>query len=102
MLTSIQGVYRDGKIELNETPPDAAENAPVIVTFLPCDCESGAPDETANPAPYGTDLRAMGIDAETAGRIRASLLHFAEEWDTPEMEAYNDYEVNKAKFLSER
>lgn len=33
MLQSIQGVYRDGKIELAELPSDVSESR-VIVTFL--------------------------------------------------------------------
>ena len=34
MLTTVEGVYRAGKIELTETPKGVAE-APVLVTFLP-------------------------------------------------------------------
>ncbi len=34
MLKSVEGVYRDGKVELFETPDDL-EEARVIVTFLP-------------------------------------------------------------------
>lgn len=34
MLRSVEGVCRDGKVELQETPPDIRE-ARVIVTFLP-------------------------------------------------------------------
>ena len=105
MLTTIQGVYRNGKIELAEEPLEVADETQVIVTFLPCDCKMEAAETTEGmgvtdkPAPRGTDLRAMGIDKETAARIRASLTPFAKEWDTPEMEAYNDYEANKAKLL---
>ena len=34
MLTTVQGVFRNGKVELQETPPGLKE-ARVIVTFLP-------------------------------------------------------------------
>src|SRR5947209_1252361 len=47
VLKSIEGIYRNGKVELLETPDDLDE-ARVIVTFLP---SSGA-----------VDLRARGID----------------------------------------
>jgi hypothetical protein len=41
MLTTVEGVFRDGRIELREAPPDV-ERARVIVTFLPEASESGA------------------------------------------------------------
>lgn len=110
MLTTIQGVYKDGKIALAETPQEVADGTPAIVTFLPCDCETEAKTEDAASAaeeavsPDGidrrdVDLRTLGIDKETAGRIRASLLQFEQFWDDPEMDAYNNYEANKAKLL---
>jgi hypothetical protein len=34
MLTTVEGVFRDGRIELREAPPPV-EQARVIVTFLP-------------------------------------------------------------------
>jgi hypothetical protein len=33
MLTTVEGIYRQGRIELDELPPDA-EGARVLVTFL--------------------------------------------------------------------
>jgi hypothetical protein len=44
MLTTVEGVFRDGRIELRDAPP-AAEGARVIVTFLP----ESSPSETASP-----------------------------------------------------
>jgi len=41
MLTTVEGVFRDGRVELRETPP-GVEEARVIVTFLPEPPESGA------------------------------------------------------------
>jgi len=35
MMTTVKGVYRNGKIELTENPGLAADGSPVIVTFLP-------------------------------------------------------------------
>lgn len=41
MLTTVEGVFRDGRIELREAPP-GVEGTRVIVTFLPESSESGA------------------------------------------------------------
>lgn len=40
MLTSVQGVYRKGKIELEQKPENVSDETRVIVTFL----DSGAVD----------------------------------------------------------
>lgn len=77
MLTTVQGVYRDGKIELIEMPNNVDEETPVIVTFL----KSGY-----------VDLRARGIDETQAADLRARLSTFAEDWSSPEMDIYDDYE----------
>ncbi|HEY3243107.1 MAG TPA: hypothetical protein VGM03_07125 [Phycisphaerae bacterium] len=74
MLRSVEGVYRNGRVELNEQPADVDE-APVIVTFL-----------TALGA---IDLRARGIDESQASDLRARLRAFQEDWQRPEMEAYD-------------
>ena len=34
MLKTIEGVYRDGRIELSTMPHDVSDDTPVIVTFL--------------------------------------------------------------------
>ena len=58
MLKAVEGIYRDGKIELLETPPEVKE-ARVVVTFLP---------------PEGViDLRARGIDEAKAAELRSAL-----------------------------
>jgi hypothetical protein len=74
MLTSIQGVYRAGKIELVEIPPGIPEDTPVIITFL--------------KSMY-LDLPSRGINEEQAADLRGRLAAFAEEWDSPEMDIYN-------------
>jgi len=70
---SIEGIYRNGKIELREIPTDVDE-ARVIVTFVP----EGA-----------IDLSDRGIDEIAAANLRARLQAFAEDWDRPEMGAYD-------------
>ncbi len=35
MMTTVKGTYKDGKVELTETPTGVGEQAPVLVTFLP-------------------------------------------------------------------
>jgi hypothetical protein len=70
---TVEGIYRDGKIELLETPADVDE-ARVIVTFLP----HGA-----------VNLSDVGIDAAQAASLRTRLTAFAEDWELPEMGAYD-------------
>jgi len=82
MLTSIEGVYRNGHIELVEQPTHVHDNTRVIVTFL----EHGQ-----------IDLRSRGIDADQAATLRAQLAPFAEEWDSPEMDMYDDYDTSKRR-----
>lgn len=76
MLTTLQGVYRKGKIVLNNNPSNIPDETPVIVTFLGAE---------------GIDLRMRGINEEQAGELRAQLASFAEEWDSPEMSIYDNY-----------
>jgi hypothetical protein len=74
MLKSVEGVYRNGKVELLERPEDVGE-ARVIVTFLP---NAGR-----------IDLAARGIDEEQAADLRGRLQTFEQDWDRPEMDAYD-------------
>lgn len=80
MLKSIEGIYRNGKVELAEMPGGVPDKTPVIVTFLD------------SPGIY---LRDHGIDRQQAADLRARLATFAEEWDSPEMGIYDDYDANK-------
>ena len=82
MPRSVEGVYRDGKIELAEPPRDVRDETRVIVTLL----DSGH-----------VDLRARGIDEAHAAELRARLATFAEDWDSPEMDLYDDYNAAKAR-----
>ena len=81
MLTSVQGIYRNGKIELVELPENVREETQVIVTFL---------------HENEVDLRTRGIDRAQAAELRARLTSFAGDWNTPEMDAYNNYDAAKA------
>jgi broad specificity phosphatase PhoE len=42
------------------------------------------------------DLGSRGIDPRSAAELRARLERFAEEWDSPEMSAYDHYDAAKA------
>ena len=81
MHTSIQGVYRGGKIILVTAPSNVCEETPVIVTFL---------------EPNTIDLQARGIDDAQAADLRVRLATFAEDWDSPEMSVYDNYDITKA------
>ena len=64
MLKTIEGIYRDGRIELSELPSNVPEDTRVIVTFL----------ETRD-----IDLREHGISEIQAAELRTQLGAFAEE-----------------------
>ena len=72
MLT-IEGIYKDGKVELSEKPTQLTQSR-VFVTFL----ESN-----------GVDLRARGIGETQAAELRARLKTFAEDWERPEADIYD-------------
>lgn len=82
MLTTIPGIYRGGKIVLASVPRDMLEETPVIVTFL---------------EPRVINLRERAIDASQAADLRARLATFAEDWDSPEMDIYDNYDAAKAR-----
>ncbi len=81
MFRTVEGVYRNGRIELDEEPGSIPDETRVIVTFI----ESN-----------GIDLRSRGIDEAQAADLRARLSRFAEEWDSPEMDVYNDYDAHRS------
>lgn len=80
MLTAIQGIYRDGKIQLTEVPQNISDDTPVIVTFL----TNG-----------NVNLANRGIDETQAADLRTRLITFADEWDSPEMDIYDNYDAVK-------
>jgi len=81
MLTSVQGVYRKGKVELAQKPRNVSDETRVIVTFL----DSGA-----------VNLRKRGVTRKQAKELRAQLASFAEDWNSPEMSAYDNYDAAKS------
>ena len=42
------------------------------------------------------DLRAYGINREQAEELRNRLAPFAEDWNAPEMDIYDDYDAAKS------
>ena len=81
MLKSIEGIYRNGKIELTELPGGIDNEKPVIVTFL--------------EHKY-VDLEAYNISKAQAGQLRERLTGISEDWDNPDTDIYDDYDANKA------
>jgi hypothetical protein len=82
VLTTVEGVYRDGRIELKSLPTNIAEEAKVIVTFV---------DDTT------VDLAARGIDRSQAEVLQNSLATFADDWNSPEMSIYDNYDAAKSQ-----
>ncbi|MGA3190160.1 MAG: hypothetical protein ABSF22_23895 [Bryobacteraceae bacterium] len=76
MVKSVEGIYRNGKVELTE-PLTEAEGSRVIVTWI-------------QPSAEPVDLRERGIDNSQAADLRHRLAAFAEDWDRPEMAVYDD------------
>ena len=75
MVKSVEGICHDGKVELLESLAEA-EGSRVVVTWV----------HPAEPV----DLRERGIDASQAADLRRRLAPFAEDWDRPEMAAYDE------------
>jgi hypothetical protein len=74
MLQSVRGICRGGRVELLEPVPAGAEGH-VIVTFL---------------TSQRVDLAERGINEQQAADLRQRLAAFAEDWDRPEMDVYDD------------
>ncbi len=79
MLTSIEGIFRDGKIELLEPPPQADESR-VVVTFF--------------PKHISIDLNKRGISEPQAADLHNRLKTIAEDWQRPEMDIYDKCKAN--------
>ena len=74
MATTLEGLYRNGKIDLTQLP-DWAEGSRVLVTWV--------------RGPEAVELADHGIGAEQAAGLRHRLSTFAEDWDRPEMCVYD-------------
>jgi hypothetical protein len=75
MSTSVEGLYRNGRVELLE-PVAEADGTRVIVTWV-------RSSSAVNP-------RERGIDEAHAADLRRRLTAFAEDWDRPEMAVYDE------------
>jgi uncharacterized UPF0146 family protein len=82
VLTTVEGVYRDGRIELKNLPSNVAEEARVIVTFVDSN---------------DVDLATHEIDRSQAEALRNSLATFADDWNSPEMSIYDNYDAAKSQ-----
>ncbi len=81
MLTSVEGFYRNGRVELTEQPKDIPEGTSVIVTFV---------------GSNNIDLESQGIDRDQAKILRENLATFSDDWDSDEMGIYDNYDAAKA------
>jgi hypothetical protein len=70
MLNTVEGIYRNGKIELAETPAEVTE-ARVIVTFLPATNRlAAAPPNVRQPRHPGSAQGKLTILAEDEEHLR--------------------------------
>jgi hypothetical protein len=76
----LEGTYRNGRVELKDAPANLPENSRVVVTLVP----------------PPVDLDSVGIIPAAAADLRARLAGFSEDWDSPEMEDYDDYDAARA------
>jgi len=80
MLKTLEGIYRNGKIEFVEQPGNIANETRVLVTIL------------QRPI---VDLTTHSIDQSQAADLRGRFSTFAVDWEQPEMDVYNDYDAAK-------
>ena len=78
MLT-VEGIYKDGKIELLKTVSEGKQSK-VLITFL----------ESSD-----VNLRTLGISKEEASELREKFATF-EDWNDPALDVYNDYDNAKS------
>lgn len=81
-MTSMEGIYRNGKIEFPQLPTNINDETRVIVTFI----ESN-----------DIELSDYGIERLQAEALRANLGSFADDWNSPEMSIYDNYDAAKSK-----
>jgi len=78
-----KGTVKNGVVVL---PPDAKLADGTKVRIEPVNGEESG----------RVDLPSRGIDQSGAVELRARLGAFAEEWDSPEMDLYDNYDAAKA------
>jgi hypothetical protein len=79
MIQTVEGVFRNGKVELLQEPENITESR-VIVTFLPN--LTASDDET-------------GLTPDEIADLRGKIAAWEEDWNAPGMEAYDDYEARR-------
>lgn len=80
MSQQLTGICRQGHIELQEKPYNLCDETQVFVTL----------SESHNLL-----LNTQEITPEQAQQLRHSRTSFAEEWSSPEMSIYDDYDAAK-------
>jgi hypothetical protein len=75
MLRTVEGVFREGRVELDEVPTDA-DGVRVLVTFL--------------SSPEQIRLQDYGITPEQAAEARRRFASISEDWARPEMDVYDE------------
>lgn len=88
MLQSVEGIYREGTIELLETPAEVQESR-VIVTFL-----SNVKNAESDGEAKGVNLRCLSVSREETAELRHKFSTF-EDWNDPAMDIYDDYDAAK-------
>ena len=73
-MITVEGIYRNGSVELLQHPA-ACDETRVLVTFL---------------EPKEIDLRERGVGEAQAADLRTRLTTFADDWDRPEMDVYDE------------
>ena len=74
MFKTLQGIFRDGKVELLEPAPRCGE-VRVLVTFL---------------SPVRVVLAESGINESQAVNLRYRLSAIVDDWERPEMSVYDE------------
>ena len=82
MSKTVQGIFRNGRVEFPEDSSLSHHDGPVLVTFL-------------EPGEMPFLLR--GITTEEAAAFRSRLSTFIEDWESPEMDVYDDYDTFKSQ-----
>ena len=74
VMVTVEGIYKNGKVELIETPA-RIDQSRVLVTFL---------------GNNEVDLQSRGISETQAADLRARLKTFADDWNRPEDAIYDE------------
>lgn len=81
----------DGVIGIKIANPTVAKGGAEVVVY-----GNGFRFKTKSSDSLDLDLESQGIDREQAQVLRTSLATFSEDWDSPEMSIYDDYDAAKA------